>query len=114
MIQAIFFDFNGVIIDDEPVQLKAYQSALEEAGIELTEAQYYAALGMDDRTFVATMFGDPERIYASAERQSIIEHKSELHRELIKHELTSVPGRSDLSEGYFSALLPGSGQYGAT
>ena len=28
MIQAVFFDFNGVIIDDEPLHLKAYTEAL--------------------------------------------------------------------------------------
>ena len=28
MIQAVFFDFNGVIIDDEPLQMKAYQEVL--------------------------------------------------------------------------------------
>ena len=28
MIKAIFFDFNGVIIDDETIQMKAYQEVL--------------------------------------------------------------------------------------
>jgi beta-phosphoglucomutase-like phosphatase (HAD superfamily) len=37
MIQAIFFDFNGVIIDDEPIQLKVYQEVLRSADISLTE-----------------------------------------------------------------------------
>ncbi len=52
MIQAIFFDFNGVIIDDEPLQMAAYKEVLHEQGIELTESDYYSALGMDDKTFV--------------------------------------------------------------
>jgi HAD superfamily hydrolase (TIGR01509 family) len=92
MIQAILFDFNGVIIDDEPVQLKAYQAALKEAGIELSEAQYYAALGMDDRAFVGTMFARAGKELREPERQSIIEHKSALHRELIIHDLPLFPG----------------------
>lgn len=92
MIEAIFFDFNGVIIDDEPVQLKAYQAALEGVGIELTEAQYYSALGMDDRAFVASALARAGRDLSEPERQSIIERKSELHRELIKGELPIFPG----------------------
>jgi phosphoglycolate phosphatase len=92
MIQAIFFDFNGVIIDDEPVQLRAYQAALEMVGIVLTEAHYYAALGMDDRALVASAFAQAGKDLTEPEQQSIIEHKSELHRELIKDELPLFPG----------------------
>lgn len=92
MIQAIFFDFNGVIIDDEPVQLKAYQAALEDVGIGLTEEQYYAALGMDDRAFVGSAFARAGKDLQEEERQSIIERKSELHRERIKDKLPLFPG----------------------
>ena len=48
MIKAIFFDFNGVIIDDENIQMKAYQEILRGHGIELTEEWYLSALGMND------------------------------------------------------------------
>ena len=56
MIKAIFFDFNGVIIDDETIQMKAYQEVLRGHDIDLTEEWYLGALGMDDRTFVRAMF----------------------------------------------------------
>ena len=56
MIKAIFFDFNGVIIDDEPIQMSAYREVLREHGIELTEEHYYSALGLDDKTFVRAIF----------------------------------------------------------
>src|SRR5918993_1158890 len=35
MIRAIFFDFNGVIIDDETIQMKAYQEVLRGHKIDL-------------------------------------------------------------------------------
>lgn len=56
MIKAILMDFNGVIIDDEPVQMRAYQDALKEYGVDLTESDYLASLGMDDVTFVENAF----------------------------------------------------------
>ena len=56
MIKAIFFDFNGVIIDDEPIQMRAYQEVLRGHDVNLTEELYFGALGMDDRTFVRSMF----------------------------------------------------------
>jgi hypothetical protein len=48
MIQAIFFDFNGVIIDDERIHLKAYREVLLSYDIPLTDENYFASLGMDD------------------------------------------------------------------
>src|SRR5438067_1850978 len=48
MIEAILFDFNGVIIDDEPLHQKAYFEVLSAHGIEQTSEEYYGSLGMED------------------------------------------------------------------
>ena len=61
MINAIFFDFNGVIIDDERLQMQVYQELFREQGIELTEADYMNSLGMDDETFVCAGYQRCER-----------------------------------------------------
>jgi len=48
-LQAIVFDFDGVIANSEPLHLQAFQQALAEQGIELTDREYYARyLGYDD------------------------------------------------------------------
>ena len=39
MIQAVFFDFNGVIIDDEPLHMRSYAEVLREEGIGQTEEE---------------------------------------------------------------------------
>lgn len=70
MIKALLLDFNGVVINDEPVQMRAYQGVLEEHGVNLTEEDYYASLGMDDRTFVRTAF---ERVGKKATESDIDE-----------------------------------------
>jgi beta-phosphoglucomutase len=70
MIKAIFFDFNGVIIDDEPIQMRAYQTILAEAGVALTEADYMASLGMDDETFVRAAY---ERVGQTVEPGKVAE-----------------------------------------
>lgn len=92
MIKAIFFDFNGVVIDDEALQMKAYMEALGAEGIALTEEEYYGALGMDDRTFVRAAFERAGRELSDEAMTAIIERKTELHRELIKEELPLFPG----------------------
>ena len=49
MLQAVFFDFDGVIADSEPLHLRAYQAVLRADGIELGKDDYYARyLGYDD------------------------------------------------------------------
>jgi beta-phosphoglucomutase len=49
MLQAIIFDFDGVIADSEPLHLRAYQQVLEGEGIDLTREDYYTRyLGFDD------------------------------------------------------------------
>ena len=92
MIQAIFFDFNGVIINDEPIQLKAYQEALPAEGITLTEEEYYNCLGMDDRTFVRAAFERAGKSLTDETAQSVIERKTELHRRMIEDDLPLFPG----------------------
>ena len=48
-LQAIIFDFDGVIADSEPLHLKAFQRALAEEGLALDEAEYFNRyLGYDD------------------------------------------------------------------
>lgn len=92
MIRAIFFDFNGVIIDDERLQLEAYREALGAEGITLTEEDYFGCLGMDDQTFVRAAFERAGRPVSDDGLNALIERKTELHRELIKEELPLFPG----------------------
>ena len=92
MIQAIFFDFNGVIIDDEPLQLKAYLEALDPLGVTFTEKDYYDGLGMDDETFVRAMFERAGKPLDDETMRRVIERKSELHRQQIADELPLFPG----------------------
>jgi phosphoglycolate phosphatase len=92
MIKAIFFDFNGVIIDDEPLQMAAYRDVLREQGIELTESDYYGALGMDDKTFVQAAFARAQKTLTDEVLQSTLAGKSLRHRKLIEDELPLFPG----------------------
>lgn len=92
MIQAVFFDFNGVIIDDEPLQMAAYQDVLRQQGIELTEADYYGALGMDDKTFVRAAFERAKKTLSDDVLATIMEGKVHRHRKLIEAELPLFPG----------------------
>ncbi|TLY38388.1 MAG: HAD family phosphatase [Nitrospirae bacterium] len=55
-LRAIIFDFNGVLADDETPHFLAFQQALAEDGLALTQEAYYGAyLGMDERNCAAAL-----------------------------------------------------------
>ena len=95
MIKGILFDFNGVIIDDEPLQMKAYQEILGKEGVVVTEEYYYSCLGMDDKTFVSEAY---RRDGKEPDTNKVLEAtlaKSAKWRELIADELPLFPGVVD-------------------
>jgi len=92
MIKAIFFDFNGVIIDDETIQMKAYQEVLRGHEIDLQEEWYFSGLGMNDKTFVQAMFERAKKPLTDPVLETVLGAKIDLHRQMIEDELPLFPG----------------------
>ncbi len=95
MIKALLMDFNGVIIDDEPLQMKAYQEVLKEEGIELTEEGYYACLGMNDEVFIRTIFERAGKEIDETKIPELIEAKTEKWREQVDKQIPLFDGVDD-------------------
>ena len=98
MIKAILMDFNGVIINDEPVQMRAYQEVLKDAGIDLTEDDYYASLGMDDRTFVDAAFKRVGKTPENGQIDPLVQAKSAKWREAVAADPPLFEGIRDFIE----------------
>lgn len=98
MIKALLFDFNGVIIDDEPIQMRVYQELLAAEGVELTDEDYAASHGMDDRTFVAAAYARRGKKIDAAKSDAIIEAKFVKWREIVGDDLPLFPGIFDFVE----------------
>jgi beta-phosphoglucomutase len=92
MIKAIFFDFNGVIIDDESIQMRAYQEVLRGHQVDLAEEWYFDSLGMDDKTFVKAMFERAKKPLTDPVLETVMGAKTDLHRRMIEDELPLFPG----------------------
>ncbi|HXT62256.1 MAG TPA: HAD family phosphatase [Pyrinomonadaceae bacterium] len=92
MIQAIFFDFNGVIINDERIHLQAYQEVLQTHDVELLEEDYFNCLGMNDVAFTRAAFARAGREVDDETMRTIIDREHELHRSFIEAEVPFAPG----------------------
>src|SRR5438046_7650888 len=92
LIQAIFFDFNGVIINDERIHLKAYREVLQEKGLSLTDEDYYRCLGLDDVAFVRAAYARANQSVDNQTVRELIEREHALHREFIKNDLPVSSG----------------------
>src|ERR1041384_7052628 len=92
MIKAIFFDFNGVITDDETIQMKPYREVLRGHQIDLTEELYFGALGLSDKAFVQSMFQQAKKPLTDPVLATVLGAKTDLHRQMIEDELPLFPG----------------------
>ena len=92
MIKAIFFDFNGVIIDDETIQMTAYQEVLKNYGIAVTEEWYFDSLGMDDKTFIKSMFDRARKKMPANVINEVLNAKTDRYRAMIEDELPLCSG----------------------
>ncbi len=92
MIEAILFDFNGVIIDDERIHLKAYRELFAAEGVSLTDEEYFLCLGMDDAAFVRAGFARADRPLTDDAMRAVIDREHELHRALIAADLPIPQG----------------------
>jgi HAD superfamily hydrolase (TIGR01509 family) len=97
-LRAIIFDFNGVIIDDEPLHCRATQAALKERGLFLSDEAYYAKyLGLNDRSVFSIALGiDPGAPSQAAELLAVIHRKEEHYRHELEGHLVLFPGVPEL------------------
>lgn len=99
MSSAILFDFNGVLIDDEPQHCDALIATLAEYGVELDRERYYREyLGFDDRECFRFTFERVGRPLDDRTMAEAIERKSAHYERALRASMRLVPGASDFVE----------------
>jgi beta-phosphoglucomutase len=93
MLRAVIFDFNGIIVDDEPIHFKLFQRVLGEEGIVLTEEAYYARyLGFDDRGAFMAGFRDNNRPLTDDKLAELVDRKAAYYQLAIRDHVVIFPG----------------------
>ncbi|MFN7941744.1 MAG: HAD family phosphatase [Thermoanaerobaculia bacterium] len=84
MLRAVLFDFNGVLVDDEPLHGRLFQRVLAQEGVELSLADYYARyLGLDDRGCFAAVLAAAGREVPPEGLARLIARKASYYQEAV-------------------------------
>ncbi len=96
MTEAVLFDFNGVLVDDEAQHCDALQNVLADEGIALSREQYYSHyLGLDDRTGFVEAYRRANRTLTTEVLNRLVDEKSRVYLRLISASLQMVPGATE-------------------
>jgi beta-phosphoglucomutase len=97
MLRAVIFDFNGIIVDDEPIHFELFRKVLGEEGIVLTEEAYYARyLGFDDRGAFSFGYREHSRPLSHEKLTELIERKAAYYQQAIRNHVAIFPGVKSL------------------
>lgn len=105
--EAIVFDFDGVIVDTEPLHYKAFQRVLTPFELEFTWQEYLDKyIGFDDRDAFREAFASHNRELSINELHSLISHKALAFQNVIKDGVSAYPGTVELIRKLHDARIP--------
>ncbi len=90
---AVIFDMDGVLVDSEPLNIRAYVQAWSEFGVQLTPQEYVHHItngGMLIQTLFESCGGQ------LADWDALFQRKTAIYRELVNTELKLMPGAQEL------------------
>jgi beta-phosphoglucomutase len=95
-LQAIVFDFDGVIANSEPLHLRAFQQVLSDLDVTLSADDYYASyLGYDDVGVFVTVARDQNIRLTDDQVTSLVARKGACIQELLRAGEVLFPGAAD-------------------
>lgn len=99
MLRAVLLDFNGVLVDDEPVHFELLRRILAEEGVELGPEAQARFAGLDDgRALRLALEGGGRRVEPAALRR-LVAHKAGLYQEVVRRQgYRFFPGALELVE----------------
>jgi beta-phosphoglucomutase len=92
-MDALLLDYNGVIVDDEPLHCVAFRDVLAEAGIVIEEPEYWSDyVGIDDRAAFREAFRRAGRAVEPAGVGRLVARKASRYAALAERQFELVPG----------------------
>jgi beta-phosphoglucomutase len=96
-LDALIFDFDGVIVDSEPIHLDCFQRILAQEGIRLSREDYYTKyVGFDDHDCFAAALRDAGQRPAEPLIARMTRDKTRLVQEAYARGVSALPGAVEL------------------
>lgn len=93
MLRAIIFDFDGILVDSEPLIMKLIQEIAGREGWNLSEEEYYRDyLALDDRGVVDHLWQSHGRSLSGARRDELLAWKARAYEKVIHNGVPPMPG----------------------
>jgi HAD superfamily hydrolase (TIGR01509 family) len=105
--EAVLFDFDGVIVDSEPVHFEAFRSVLQPLGIGFTWREYVDAfMGFDDRDAFRELFRARGMALDDLRMARLVAEKSERFLAAVQAGVRAYPGAVPLIRSLRAAGVP--------
>ncbi len=93
MLRALIFDFDGVLVDSEPLIFELTRQMAAKEGWTITEGEYFRDyLALDDRGTVEHLYASHGRAVDRARRDELVAWKARTYADAIYHGLPAMPG----------------------
>jgi beta-phosphoglucomutase len=104
MFKAVIFDFNGVLANDEPVHMEAFQKVAAQEGLRISDSEYFERyLPFSDWDLFRNLFADRQRELDPDALDNLVERKAK-HYYRILGERGQADGKSVLFPGARAAI----------
>jgi len=100
---AVIFDMDGVLVDSEPLTIRAYLQAAAEFGFAMDEREFIQHFVIEG-TLIKSFF--EEHAGGEADWEDFFQRKTEIYRELVRDELKLMPGAIALLQGLKVQNIP--------
>ncbi|MBI1940233.1 MAG: HAD family phosphatase [Acidobacteria bacterium] len=99
MLRAIIFDFDGILVDSEPIIMRLTQQMAAQEGWGISEEEYYRDyLALDDRGIIEQLYAAHQRPINRARRDELIAWKAGAYAEIIRDGLPPMPGAVEFAQ----------------
>jgi beta-phosphoglucomutase len=96
LLRAMIFDFDGVLVDSEPLIFQLTQQMAAMEGWRVTEEEYYRDyLALDDRGIVEHLYASHGHPVDRKRRDELVAWKARTYAEAIHHGLPAMPGAAE-------------------
>src|SRR6516162_555032 len=96
-IDAVIFDFNGVLVDDETVHFDLFREVLAQEGVVITDRDYHERyLGYDDRGCFAAALEDAAQPFDDDRLDALIARKAHRYVEVAENGLRFFPFAAEI------------------